>query len=189
MTEPQFIPPAPGNSPARTTLFKGAKFDFDELSWTAPDGRMLKRQFVRHPGSVVILPVLEAPGQPPSIVLIRNFRHAVSRVLWELPAGTRDQDEDPSRCAARELMEETGYQAATLRPLCRFHTSPGLSDEWMHAFVARGLTHVGQRLEPDEDLTVHPLPIDDGLALIDSGELVDCKSMAVLLYARRRGVI
>ncbi len=189
MTKPQSIHPAPGISPVRTTLFKGAKFDFDELSWTASDGRVLRRQFVRHPGSVVILPVLETTGQPARVVLIRNLRQAVGKVLWELPAGTRDGDEDPARCAARELIEETGYQAATLQPLCRFHTSPGLSDEWMHAFVARGLTHVGQRLEPDEDLTVHPLPIDDGLALIDSGELVDCKSMAVLLFARRRGLI
>ncbi len=181
---PEFSP-----TPTRTTLFRGAKFDYEQLSWTGPDGRPLHREFVRHPGSVVVLAVLESACEPTRVVLVRNRRVVVARRLWELPAGTRDHDEDPSACAARELIEETGYRAATLTPLCRFHTSPGLSDEWMHAFVARGLTHVGQRLEPDEDLTVHPLSIDDALALIDSGELVDCKSIAVLLYARRRGLI
>ncbi len=178
--------PAPGaQKPTRTLLHKGRKFDFEILEFPGSDGSLLRREVVRHPGAVVILPILD-DGQ---IVLIRNHRPSLDRPLFELPAGTLEPPEAPEACAARELIEETGYKAATIQPLGRFYTSPGLSDELMWAFVASGLTHVGQRLEPDERLTVHPFPAAAVLGMIDSGDLVDGKSMLTLLWAARRGLI
>ncbi|MBM4108837.1 MAG: NUDIX domain-containing protein [Phycisphaerae bacterium] len=189
--------PHPSRVLRRSLVRKGAKFDFEVVTIDAGNGHTLEREIVRHPGAVVVLPILEAAGQPPRVVLIRNDRVSVERRLWELPAGTRESGEDPGRTAARELEEETGYSAATLEPLGRFYTSPGLSDERMWAFVARGLTPVGQRLGPDERLSVHPTPVSAVLRMIDragevgedDGRIEDGKSMVVLLWAARRGLL
>jgi ADP-ribose pyrophosphatase len=174
----------------RETLIKGAKFDFDRLTMQTADGRTLVRQSVRHPGAVLILPLLADPaGGAPTVIMIRNWRISIQQWLHELPAGTLEPGEDPAACAARELEEETGYSAATITPLCRFYTSPGLSDELMWAYVAAGLRPVGQRLEQDEWVTVHPMPAAAALGMIDTGELIDAKSILTLLYAQKQGLL
>jgi ADP-ribose pyrophosphatase len=172
-------------SPTRTLIHRGRKFDFELIEFVGSDGKPLRREVVRHPGAVVILPVLD-DGR---LVLIRNHRPSLDRALYELPAGTLEPPEAPEACAARELVEEAGYRAATIRPLGRFYTSPGLSDELMWAYVAADLTHVGQRLEPDERLTVHPVTSARAFEMINTGELVDGKSMLTLLWAARKGLI
>jgi ADP-ribose pyrophosphatase len=172
----------------RHLIHQGAKFAFERVVVSGTDGKTLSREVVRHPGAVVILPVLDSASGP-QVVFIKNWRMSVERWVLELPAGTLEQGEDPAVCAARELEEETGYAAATITHLCRFYTSPGLSDELMWAYAARGLTGVGQRLEVDERVTVHPTPIDRALGMITSGELVDAKSIAALLVAQRMGLL
>src|SRR5204862_8019410 len=87
------------------------------------------------------------------------------------------------------LEEETGFRAATLDPLTRFYTTPGMTDELMWAYIARDLTPVGQRLEPDERMTVHAMDAPGALAMIGSGELMDGKSIQTLLLAWRRGLL
>lgn len=173
----------------QTILHKGAKFDYEQVSWKNAEGQLLTRQFVRHAGSVVIVPILEVPGQPRQIVLIRNRRMSIPADLWELPAGTREHDEDPLLCASRELEEETGFAASSVEPLGQFHTSPGMTNELMHAFVATGLTKVGQRLEADEGITVHPLPVNQVMAMVDWGEIMDAKTLAALLLVVRRSLV
>lgn len=176
----------PGVGPiTRETLHRGAKFDFERVSYLGRTGVTLRREVVRHPGAVVIVPILD-DGR---IALIRNFRVAVEEWLWELPAGTLGAGEDPAHCAGRELIEETGYRAARIAPLLAFRTTPGLTDERMHAFIATGLTHVGQSLEEDEMIEVRPVQPDAVLAMIDAGELVDGKSIVALLLAERRGLL
>lgn len=173
---------------SRELLVRGAKFDFERLTMRSADGKELVRQSVRHPGAVVVLPILESGGTK-QVVLIRNWRISVEQWLYELPAGTLEAGEDPGACAARELEEETGYAAATITPLCRFYTSPGMSNELMWAYAAGGLREVGQKLEADEWVTVHPTPAEESLAMIDSGVLTDAKSILTLLLARQRGLL
>ena len=142
-----------------------------------PDGSERRREVVEHPGAVAILPVLTS-GE---LVLIRQYRHAVGRGLLEVPAGTREPDESTEACGRRELEEETGYRAASLRELARFYVSPGWANEELVAYVATGLIAGEASPEDDERLervTVRP---EDVPQLIRSGEIGDAKTIVCLL--------
>lgn len=104
-----------------------------------PDHELADRQVVEHPGAVVIV-ALDDAGR---VLMIRQYRHPVAHVLWELPAGLRDVSGEPPRATAeRELLEETGYRARDWRVLVDFYSSPGISTEWIRAFLARDLAEV-----------------------------------------------
>jgi len=166
-------------------IHRGAKFDLEVVELVGESGRKIEREVVRHPGAVVILPLREDDN----VVLIKNDRPSLGRAIFELPAGTLEPPEAPVACAARELAEETGYKAATLSHLGRFYSSPGMSDELMWAYMATGLEHVGQSLEEDERLTVCPVSVAQAFEYVDSGELMDGKSILTLLLARRMGLL
>ncbi len=178
-------------------LCKGRTFDFVHVKGRTPDGTTIDRQMVRHPGAVAIVPVLETGSGGGDLVMIRNLRAASRGWILEFPAGTMEPPEPAEACAARELIEETGYRAAKLTPLLPreggvggwFYTTPGLTDERMHVFVATGLTHVGQDLQADERIVVEHVPVAEALRLADSGELLDGKSIVALLLAHRRGLL
>lgn len=170
---------------ARRLLHKGRKFDFELLSIRRPGGAVIEREVVRHPGAVVVVPVMD-DGR---VVMIRNHRVSVGERLWECCAGTLEPPEEPSACASRELVEETGYRAERLTSLGWFYTTPGLTDERMYAFVASGLTHVGQELEDDETIEVELVAADRLLTMIQRGEVRDGKSMVAILLAERAGLL
>jgi ADP-ribose pyrophosphatase len=165
------------------TVHEGSLFKVQVLSWTDERGQPIRREVVRHPGAVVIVPVLDADN----VVMIRNYRVAVDDRLWEFPAGKLERDEEPERAALRELEEETGYRAASLRKLGEFYTSPGFADELMHAFVAEGLSLTSQRLEAGEDIKVEVIARDQALRMVHDGRLRDGKSIAALLMWARDG--
>jgi ADP-ribose pyrophosphatase len=187
------------NDPMDTNeiLYHGKKFDVLRAVTAGRDGAKVERVVVRHPGSVVILPVLEPAGarpvgeqgSGPQVVAILNRRYSLGRDLLELPAGTNEYKEEPLACAHRELIEETGYKAGRMEYLGRFYTSPGMTDELMHAFVARDLSFVGQALEADEEIRVRPIGVGEALAMVDRGEIEDAKSVLCLLWARARGML
>lgn len=189
-------PQIPGEV-SRRLIHKGAKFDFEMLTFCTPGGKTLHREVVRHPGAVVIVPILDRTDDEGgrAVVMIRNRRLALGEVLLECPAGTIGDhgDEDPAACAGRELIEETGYQAQRLVSLGWFYTTPGMTNEKMHAFAATGLTHVGQALEEDESITVELVPMVRALAMIGGVEeeetLRDAKSMLAIMLAERRGLL
>lgn len=163
---------------------QGTLFTVEVLHFRDESGQYT-REVVRHPGAVLVLPVL-GDGR---IVLIRNFRVAVDQRLWELPAGKLEPDESPETAAGRELVEETGYKAGRLDKLASFYTSPGFADELMHAYVAEDLTVVQRDLQPGEDIEVQEVQADEALAMVMDGRIVDGKTVAsLLLWARKRGV-
>lgn len=196
----------------RALIHRGRKFDFEMLTVRRAGGKTQQREIVRHPGAVLVVAVMEGsetdparragvPGPGKSLVLIRNYRIAVGQRLLECCAGTIERErvgagaegfkprEDPKECAARELVEETGYRAATLTPLGWFYTTPGLTDEQMFVFVGTGLTFVGQNLEEDEAIDVEVVPVEEVLEMVRKGEMRDAKSMLGVLMARGAGLI
>lgn len=180
----------PGRSVERTVLRKGRKYSFEVVRFEGAGGRTLEHEVVRHPGSVTVLPLLDDPARGRCAVLIENERIAVGETLVELPAGTMDKPGEPAeKAAARELEEETGYRARSMRRLGGFYTTPGLTDEWMEAFVAEELTPVGQRLEADERITVRIVRVPEALAMVEEGRIRDAKTALVLLWASRLGLL
>ncbi len=169
----------------RQTLYTGKRFTLEIHHLDRDtDGHRTKREVIVHPGSVVVLPLLD-DGK--TILLIRNYRYAVRKYLYELPAGTLEKGEDPINCAGRELQEEVGHLATRLKSIGSFYASPGITSEKMYAFLATGLKKTVQKLEEGEDIEVTPTTIDEALRMIDTGEIEDGKTIAALLMYLRMG--
>jgi ADP-ribose pyrophosphatase len=148
-----------------------------------PGGRVVGREVVEHPGSVVVVP-LHDDG---SVTMIDQYRHPLGRRLRELPAGLLDvPGEDPVMTARRELLEEVGYTAGDWAVLVDLVASPGFSDEAQRVFLARGLTEVGRPSGVDEeaDLEVIRLPLAEAVQQVLTGEIVNGPAVAGLLAAQ-----
>ena len=150
---------------------------------TTPDGVRHERHFVEHPGAVVILPIF---GED-QVCLIRNRREAVGKTLIELPAGTREPNEAPLETARRELLEETNYRAEAVELLREFYMSPGILNERMCLYVARGLSpDIGHR-DPGEQIETFITSFDEALVMAGDGRIEDAKTLVGLLYYDRFG--
>lgn len=150
-----------------------------------PNGNVGELEMLRHPGASAVLPLLDAVDDPdPRILLIRQYRHATGDYLWEIPAGRRDGEESPATTAHRELAEETGYRAATMRPLTSIWTTPGFTDEVIHLFLATDLTPGDSALEHDEVLDLHPTRWSTALEMVQSGTIRDVKTLTALLFVQ-----
>lgn len=164
------------------TIYRGTILHFKSTTVRLPSGRLHTREIVEHPGAVALIPVL---GD--TIVLIRQYRLAVGRTIYELPAGTLNTGEDPDICAAREITEETGYRARKLDKIFQCYLAPGYSTELMHFYVATELEAGPQRLDEDEEIRVYPTPIDEALAMVRRNEIMDAKTaVGLLLFDRLR---
>lgn len=152
------------------------------------DGKVLRRDVIRHHGSAVILAIDDAKNKrDPLVVMERQYRHAADRYLLEVPAGKLEEGEDALAGAKRELLEETGFQAKRWRKMVRYFASPGFLGEWMQVFVAEGLTAGDAKPEYDEKIDVQMIPISELLRMIEQGEILDGKTLiSVLLYDRMR---
>jgi ADP-ribose pyrophosphatase len=163
------------------TLLKCRRFSVVEKTVTRPDGQSASLQFMQHPGSVAILPLLDDG----TICLIRNRRLTVGETLIELPAGTREPYESPLESARRELTEETGYQAKSIEELIAYYPSPGVMNERMSIFVAKGLTAGPPAREANEEIDTLVISWDEALAMVDSRKIHDGKTILALLTYRR----
>ena len=138
-----------------------------------PDGKTSKREYIRHPGAVVILPVFDDG----SILLERQFRYPLQDVFIEYPAGKIDPNEDPLECAKRELQEETGYTARDWQFVCTIHNAIAYSDEHLDIFLARGLTAGESKLDEGEFLETFTATVPDMLGWIREGKVTDVKTV------------
>jgi ADP-ribose pyrophosphatase len=165
-------------------LFQAHRFRIEQVVQTTPDGVEHIREVVRHPGAVVILPLLD-DGR---ICFERNYRVAVGETLIELPAGTLEPGEDPAETARRELVEETGYRAGHIEHLLTFCMSPGILDERMHLFLATELQPGPTALEAGEDIQTLLCTWDEALRMARRGEIRDAKTLVALMHYRMFGV-
>ncbi|MBA4142331.1 MAG: NUDIX hydrolase [Nitrosospira sp.] len=146
-----------------------------------PDGKVAVREYITHPGAVVIIPMLD-DGE---LVLERQHRYPLHRDFYELPAGKIDRGEDPLQCAQRELLEETGYTAAEWRYVTTLHPCIGYSDEKLIYYLAKGLVFEGASLDDGEHLEVFTLPLPTALEWIRAGKITDNKTVSGLLWAEK----
>ena len=157
----------------------GRVFSVQIESITLPNGMPLEAEMVRHPGSVVLVPVADDG----SLMLVRQYRHAVGRHVWELPAGTLKPGEVPASAAARECQEEIGLIPGRLDYLGAYYPTPGYCDEIMHFYRATGLRKPGANdpvahADEDEDIEIGRFDRDAMRAMTASGEIVDLKTIA-----------
>ncbi len=161
-------------------LLNTARFRVEQVTRTLGDGSLHRRQIVRHPGAVTILPMVDDER----VCLIRNYRVSVDETLIELPAGTREPDESSEATAHRELIEETGYKAGQLTLLHQFFLSPGILDERMVLFLATDLCEVGTNREIGEEIENLVVPFADAIDMIQDGRIQDAKTIVGILSSR-----
>jgi ADP-ribose pyrophosphatase len=165
------------------TAFKGKLVQVKVDRVVEPGGIAADREIVCHPGSVVVLPELP-DGR---LLLVRQFRYAARRWLWELVAGGIEPGETPLEAARRELEEETGYRARVFRPLFTFFPSPGFVSEKMHLLEARGLTPAKAQPDPDERIRLGRFTEGQLRRMLRARKIEDGKTLVGLLWRLSRG--
>lgn len=163
----------------RKTLFEGLVVGIEQMEVRVGKKGWHVYQIVRHPGGVGVLPVHDDG----TVTLIRQLRPAADASLLEVPAGRLDPGEDPAACGRRELAEETGLTAATLSPLGVLHSSPGVFDEVIHLFLARGLAQEKATPERYEEIESVRLPLEEARRMARDGRITDGKTIAALFRA------
>ena len=148
-----------------------------------PNGKESVREWIHHPGAAAVLPVLPNGN----VILVRQFRYPIGKVTLEVPAGKLDMEgEDPLHCARRELSEETGYTAEQYEKLTTIATTVGFSNEYIHLYLAHGLSVGQQHTDEDEFVNVVQMPFAEALEMVKTGEIIDSKTIISLLMTEER---
>jgi ADP-ribose pyrophosphatase len=164
------------------SIYKGEVVQLSLERVRLPNGHLTELEIVRHPGAAAVVPFID----PDHVVLIRQYRYATGRYLYEIPAGKLMKGESPLSCARRELEEEIGYRARRFKKLISAYTSPGFCNELIHIYMAVDLLRTQQNLESCEVLEVIKLPVHKVQAMIRSGKIQDAKSIIGLELACQR---
>jgi ADP-ribose pyrophosphatase len=160
-------------------LHEGRVFNLVKENYTLENGVSSEMDFIQHPGAAAMVPMLDDN----EVVLIKQYRHAIRKFIWEVPAGTLDPNEPPLSCARRELIEEIGYSADDWHQLGTITPLPGCSDERIHIFLALDLKPDEQHLDDDEMIRVHKMNLNEALKMIPAGEICDGKTISGLFLA------
>lgn len=142
------------------------------------DGKTSHREYIKHPGAAAVLPILDS-GE---ILLLRQYRHAVKQIFYEIPAGKRDHGENHETTAVRELEEETGYKAKNLEYLTKIHPVIGYGDEVIYLYKATGLTEGRQKLDEGEFVEIVKLSSEKLKNMVKKGEITDVKTLTALFW-------
>src|SRR5260370_4631870 len=183
--------PRPKSNRARVisskSVFEGPVFRVFSEQVQEPDGVRVRRDIVRHHGSIVILALAEAGSRrPPRVLLERQYRHAAGARLWELPAGSLEPGENKLAAAQRELAEETGYTPARWQKALFFYVSPGFLDASIEAYLARDLKNCKAQPDDDERIATRFFPLPQAVRMAMTGKIKDAKTLASLLWLDRR---
>ena len=160
----------------RKTLNRGRVFDLVRDDITLPNGVRVTMDVVRHPGAAAIV----AMPDPGHLLMVHQYRYALDADIWEIPAGTLNNEEDPLSCAQRELEEETGFTGNTWHRLGVISPVPGYSDEQIHLFLAEDLKTGQQHLDQDEMLSVRLVKWSQAIEMINKNEIRDAKSISAI---------
>lgn len=163
------------------TVYDGPVFTVTTDHVQEPGGIEVRRDLIHHSGSVVVLAVDDS-GATPRVLLERQYRHAASDYLWELPAGRIDPGEKELQAAKRELLEETGYTATKWRRILKFYASPGFVAETMSVFLATGLREGEAQPEEDEIIYKRMVPLPTAIRMVLSGTIRDAKTISSVLW-------
>ncbi len=163
------------------SVFKGKLLDVRRDEVELPDGITTIREYIRHPGAAVMVPLLENGD----LVFLSQYRYAVGEVMVELPAGKLDPGEAPLDTAKRELVEETGYTCERLTRLGLIHPCIGYSDERIAVYLATGLKPAKAEGESDEFVEPFELSLKEALEWIRQGKITDVKTIIALYWAER----
>lgn len=163
------------------TVYRGRLLHVKEDQVELPNGQSAKREYILHPGAVVVIPLLENGD----VILERQFRYPLHRDLFELPAGKLDEGESTLACGQRELFEETGYRAAKWTYVATIHPCIGYSDESISLFLAQELTEGSHQRDGDEFLEVFTLPMNQALDWVRVGRISDVKTVIGLFWAEK----
>jgi len=167
--------------PPRRLIYRGTKIDLALQAVRLANGRLAEKEVVVHRGAVALVPMVDQDH----VCLVENHRYSVGKTLLEVPAGTIDAGESPEQTAGRELQEETGYRAGTIRRVREWYVSPGVMTERMYLFLCDNLEPGPPRLELDEKLKTVIVPWKEALAMIDDGRIEDAKTMLALFFCDR----
>jgi ADP-ribose pyrophosphatase len=176
------------------TVYRGPVFSVTTDDVEEPNGVRARRDVIHHSGSVVVLAVDDSTATP-RVLLERQYRHAATDYLWEIPAGRIDPGEHELKAAQRELLEETGYTAAKWRRILKFYASPGFVAETMSVFLATGLRAGEAQPEEDEIIYKRMVPLPAAVRMVLRGTIRDAKTISSVLWldhvsrsgARKRG--
>jgi ADP-ribose pyrophosphatase len=163
------------------TVYRGPVFTVSTDHVEEPNGVRARRDVIHHSGSVVVLAVDDSAATP-RVLLERQYRHAASDYLWELPAGRIDPGEHELEAAKRELLEETGYTASKWRRILKFYASPGFVAETMSVFLATGLRAGEAQPEEDEVIYKRMVPLPAAVRMVIGGTIRDAKTISSVLW-------
>ena len=176
------MPIEPEKGLSKETVYDGKLFRVVRERVRLANGEERPREIVQHPGAVALVAV-DGEGR---LLMVRQYRRAADAVLLEIPAGTRERGEDSEACARRELIEETGYEAARVEKLGGFYSAPGFCTEFLDCYLMTDLTEKSGQADEDENIELERLTREEALSAIRQGDIRDAKTLSgVMLWATR----